>query len=85
MPDTQPGQEPPRKEPGNPTPPDSTDGQDQDAPRGHCGKTFLEHARESMEEHAELGRLLAEWERRCRESRTEGAPEDPLGRVDSDD
>ena len=52
--------EPPREEPGIATPPKSADGQDQDAPRGHGGKTFLEHARESMEEHETLGRLLAQ-------------------------
>ena len=56
-------------------PPESADGQDQDAPRGHGSKTFLEHARESMEEHSELGRLLAQSERQCREPQTQGPPE----------
>ena len=60
MPDSPAEQEPPRDELGNPTPADGTDGQDQEAPTGHCGKTFIEHFRESMEEHAEPGRLPAE-------------------------
>ena len=61
-----------------------TDEQDQDAPRGHGGKTFLEHAREAMGEHAELGRLLAESERQCRESREPEQSEDLPGRPDGD-
>ena len=77
MPDNRPDEEPPREEPGGATPPEFADGQDQDAPIGHGGKTFLEHAREAVDEHDILGRLLAESERRCRESREQGPPEDP--------
>jgi len=62
MQDTQPEQGPPQDEPGTAIPPESADAQDQDAPRGHGGKTLLEHARESMDEHDTLGRLLAESE-----------------------
>ena len=52
--------EPPHEEPGKTMPPDAPDDQGQDSPRGHGGKTLLEHGREAMEEHAELGRLLAQ-------------------------
>ena len=60
MPDNGPEVESSQQVPGTAMPPESAVEQDQDASRGHGGKTFLEHARESMEEHAELGRLLAE-------------------------
>ena len=60
MPDNRPHEEPPREEPSTASLLNSADGKDQDAPRGHGGKTFLEHARESMEEHETLGRLLAQ-------------------------
>ena len=59
MPDNRAEQEPSQEEPCNLTPAESADGQNQEGPRGHGGKTFLEHARESMEEHETLGRLLA--------------------------
>ncbi|MYC37031.1 MAG: hypothetical protein F4X66_08985 [Chloroflexi bacterium] len=58
MPDNRPEKEPSQEEPGTAIPPELTDEQAQDAPRGHDGKTFMEHARESMEEHETLGRLL---------------------------
>ena len=79
MPDNR-AEESSQEEPGTAIPPESTDGQEQDAQRGHGGKTFLEHARESMEEHAELGRLLAESERRCSETRERGPTEDSPSR-----
>ena len=60
MPNTRPEKEPSRAGPGNLTPADGTDEQEQDAQRGHGGKTFLEHARESIIEHETLGRLLAQ-------------------------
>ena len=60
MPNSRAEQGPSREEPGNAMPPESADGQDQEGPRGHDRKTFLEHARDSMNEHAELGRLLAQ-------------------------
>ena len=85
MPDNRPEGEPIREEPGIAIPPESADEQDHDALRGRGEKTFLEHARESMEEHAELGRLLAQSESRCRESRERGLPEDSPGRGDSGD
>jgi len=53
-------EEPHREEPSTAISPEAADGQDQGAPRGHDGKTFLKHARESMEEHDTLGRLLAQ-------------------------
>ena len=65
-------------------PPESADEQDQDTPRGRGGKAFLEHFRESMEEHTELARLLAESERLCREPRTERVPGELPARLDSD-
>ena len=55
MPNTPAEQESAREEPGNPTPTDSADEQDQEGPRGHEGKTFLEHMEDSMNKHAELG------------------------------
>ena len=51
MPDSRAGKESPREEPGNATPPEGTEGQDQDGPRGHDGKTFLHHAEDVMNEH----------------------------------
>ena len=76
---------PSREEPGNPIPSESADEQDQDCPRGYEGKAFLEHLEDSMNEHETLGRLLAESERQCRESRTERLPEDLPGRLDKGD
>ena len=52
-------EEPHREEPGATILPEAADGQHQDGPRGHGGKTFLEHARDAMDEHDTLGRLLA--------------------------
>ena len=53
MPDYQSDAEPPRAEPGKATVPESTDGQNQDGPRDHGGKTFQEHARDVMNRHAD--------------------------------
>lgn len=74
MPDTRPGEEPTPEEPGNATPSESADERED----------FPETRRESMEEYAELGRLLAEWEKRCRESRELEQPEDLPHQPDSD-
>ncbi len=73
------------EEPHATTTPKATDEQDQDGPRGHDGKSFMEHAHDVMEEHETLLRLLAESERQCRESRTQGLPDDLPDRVDGDD
>ena len=55
-----PWEDQPREEPGDAIPPESADELDQDGPRGHGGKTLLEHARDAMNENAELGSLPAE-------------------------
>lgn len=60
MPDTPAEQKRPWEEPGTAIVPEYADEQDQETPRGHGGKTFLEHARESMNEHETLGRLPAQ-------------------------
>ena len=80
MPDNRAEQEPSQEETSAAMPPESADEQDQDAPIGHGGKTFLEHAKEAVDEHDILGRLLAESERRCRESREQALPEELPGR-----
>ena len=76
MPENRPEQEPPQEELHTAIPPESADEQSQEDPKGHGGRTFLEHAKESMEEHAKLGMLLAESERQCRDSLERGLPED---------
>ena len=60
MPNTPTEQEPAPDEPGDAIPPEGANEQEQDAPRGHAGKTFLEHGEDVMNEHAELLRLLAQ-------------------------
>ena len=85
MPNTPAEEEPPKEEPGTATPPEGADAQAHDSPRGHGGKAFLEHLEDSMNEHETLGRLLAESQRQCRESRTEELPEDLPGRLDKGD
>ena len=50
----------PREETGIANTSKYSDGQDQEAPKGHNGKTFLEQFRESMDEHETLVRLLAQ-------------------------
>ena len=84
MTDNQAEEETTQEESGAAIVPEAADERDQDSPRGQGGKTFLRHARESMEEHAELGRLLAESVRRCRESRKRGLREDLPDRLDRD-
>ena len=60
MPHSRKEKEPLREEPGAATFPESADEQDQDGPRGHSGKAFLEHAKEAIDEHHTPGRLLAQ-------------------------
>ena len=40
--------------------PDAAGEHDQDGPKGHGGRTFMEHARDAMDEHAEPGGILAQ-------------------------
>ena len=60
MPNSRPEEEPLREEPDIAIVSESADEQDQNGPRCHDGKTFMKHGREAMEEHAELGKLLAQ-------------------------
>ena len=62
MPNSPAEEEPSRRDSDATIPPEGAAEQEQEGPGGHEGKTFTEHARESMEEHAELGRLLDQWE-----------------------
>ena len=49
----------PREEPGTAVPAEGKGGQDQDGLDTAREKTFLQHAKDAMEEHDLLGRLLA--------------------------
>ena len=53
-------EEPSQEESGPAIPPASADGQHQGGLKGHCGKTFLEHSRDAMDEHDTLGSPLAQ-------------------------
>ena len=45
MPNSPAEQEPSQEEPSNSIPPEGANKQEQDGPRGHGGKTFMEHAK----------------------------------------
>ncbi len=60
MPNSRAEKEPSREKPGNAIIPETADEQDQDGPVAKREMTFLEHAKESMGEHATLGRLVAQ-------------------------
>ena len=60
MPNSPAEQEPSQEEPSNSIPPEGANKQEQDGPRGHGGKTFMEHAKEAIDEHHTPGRLLAQ-------------------------
>ena len=62
MPNSRARKKPTNEEPGNANPPEGADEQDQGNPTTTTNKTktLLKHARESMAEHATLGRLLAQ-------------------------
>ena len=59
MPSSPAEDQPSREDPGNAIPPEGADEQDQHGPTAYREKTFLEHLEDAMNEHAELGRLLA--------------------------
>ena len=59
MPHSRAEEDPPRRDTSNTIPPESAGEQDQDIARGQDGRIFLEHLEDAMNEHAELGRLLA--------------------------
>ena len=60
MPNSRAEEESSHKEPGATSAPEGTDEQDQNGTATKGEKTFLEHAEDSMNEYAELGRPLAQ-------------------------
>ena len=60
MPSSRAEKEPSREEPGSTIPPADADEQDQDGPTTSHKKTFLQQAKDAMDEHETLGRLLAQ-------------------------
>ena len=60
MPHGQAEEEPSREKPDNTIIPETAGEQEQDGPTTNRKKTFLEHCESAMNEHATLGRLLAE-------------------------
>ena len=59
LPNSRAGKQPFREEYSNANYPETAGEQEQDGPRGHDGKTFMEHAHEAIDEHTERGRFLA--------------------------
>ena len=50
----------PGRNPATPPPPEGADEQDQEDPTTKREKTFLEHAKDAMDEHETLGKLLGQ-------------------------